>query len=390
MRNDPTLVFDDAALSVNPLGGVARVWRMLIEDIAQRKDAPPIVIISRSGQLDYLAAAVYNFPVWDWTWAAHDRRQLDAVMRDILNPVFISSHYSFSLEAPNLGIVHDLIPEKAGFSSANAGWSQRAIAVQLLDWAFCVSSETKLDLEKYYPKVSERASVNPISTDLRMFRSKSEAEIWSTCLRKGVFREDFALTVGSFSDYKQTTRLVTLWLQMNLPTQLVVSVPSEARAHEHMPGTPPSKVRFVEATDAELSALYSGAKFTIQSSRLEGFGLPVLESRLCSTPVIALRSAETTESSEGTGVFFINRLSATELETAITVATSMSRVERGEMVSTKELATRTRKFASALISKSVRMVGTEPIAKKLFIDSHDDCLEERFLLAEAREHGFSH
>jgi glycosyltransferase involved in cell wall biosynthesis len=42
-----------------------------------------------------------------------------------------------------------------------------------------------------------------------------------------------------------------------------------------------------DVTDAELAALYSGARAFVFPSLLEGFGLPALEAMQCGTPVIA-------------------------------------------------------------------------------------------------------
>ena len=56
---------------------------------------------------------------------------------------------------------------------------------------------------------------------------------------------------------------------------------------------------FDDVDDYELKYLYSKAHFSIYPSLYEGYGIPILESLLCGTPVIASNTSSMPEVGEG-------------------------------------------------------------------------------------------
>ena len=74
-----------------------------------------------------------------------------------------------------------------------------------------------------------------------------------------------------------------------------------------------------EITDAQLAALYRGARCAVYASLYEGFGLPVLEAMACGTPVVTSRGTATEEVAGGAAVL-VDPLDVESIATGIAEA----------------------------------------------------------------------
>jgi glycosyltransferase involved in cell wall biosynthesis len=65
-----------------------------------------------------------------------------------------------------------------------------------------------------------------------------------------------------------------------------------------------NRVHFINNTNnTELAGIYSAARITVNPSIYEGFGLPVLESMLCGTPVITTANSAMAEIAGTSGLY---------------------------------------------------------------------------------------
>jgi glycosyltransferase involved in cell wall biosynthesis len=76
-----------------------------------------------------------------------------------------------------------------------------------------------------------------------------------------------------------------------------------------------------EVPDAELAALYRGARCLVYPSLYEGFGLPVLEAMACGTPVVTSRGTAMEEVA-GSAAVLVDPLSVSAIATGIGEAIS--------------------------------------------------------------------
>jgi alpha-1,3-rhamnosyl/mannosyltransferase len=144
-------------------------------------------------------------------------------------------------------------------------------AVRSAARVFSVSERTKADLVELYGVPPEKVVVTPNGVD--------------PAFSPGPGAHDFVLTVGAVQRRKNQLAALEAATAVGMP--LVVAGPEKDAALAAELRARGARVEgYVES--ARLAGLYRGAACLVQSSRYEGFGLPVLEAMASGTPVVAV------------------------------------------------------------------------------------------------------
>jgi glycosyltransferase involved in cell wall biosynthesis len=174
----------------------------------------------------------------------------------------------------------------------------------------CVSERTKSDLVGAWRVDPAKVHVVYEAPD-EIFQPAAPAQVADVRRRYGL-PERYLLTVGTIEPRKNLTRLVealellrlscedarlvvvgsTGWLYKDFYDRLARS---EHRSAVLLTGFVPN---------VDLPAVYSGAIATVFPSLYEGFGLPVLESMACGTPVVTSQAASLPELGGDAALYF--------------------------------------------------------------------------------------
>ena len=298
-----------------PLAGIGRAARGLIEalDATDGIDVVP---------LTPYADGPFQGPGWE-SWRLRGCRLLPALMT--LGNVAVLN----AARRADLDIVHD--PTSVSPFFIRPGWGDRGRVLTIHDvvpflfpethtalnnflykrWlpltlgnvdALIVPSEaTKRDVERYLKVPAEKLHVTPWGVDLR-FRPVPESEV-APVLRRYSIDAPYIFYVGSIEPRKNLGVLLRAFarLRPSRPDLQLVIGGRPAWKHEAFFAEAAQleledSVRFTGfVADSDLPPLYAGAVATVYPSLYEGFGLPVLESLACGTPVVCSDTAALTE-----------------------------------------------------------------------------------------------
>jgi glycosyltransferase involved in cell wall biosynthesis len=166
------------------------------------------------------------------------------------------------------------------------------------DWVICCSESTRSDFLNYISHPPERVHVAYLGADKSIFFKCSDEALISRVKQKFKIPDGpYILSLCALEPRKNMHRLIsafTLLIQQERlrHINLVLAGPAVWLEKSLLEQIEKSTVRnqiifagFVG--DKDLAPLYSGASLFVYPSLYEGFGLPIVESMLCGTPVIA-------------------------------------------------------------------------------------------------------
>jgi glycosyltransferase involved in cell wall biosynthesis len=194
-----------------------------------------------------------------------------------LDADLVHTQYAVPLRCPCSAVVtvHDVSFAR---DSSLMGWKDRMVfrrvvprAVRKAERVLTVSERTQADLVELYGVPAERIVVTPNGVD--------------AAFGPGSGAHDYVLSVGAIQPRKNQLAAVDAASAAGLPLVVVGPEKDAALAAElHRRGA-----RLEGYVETErLADLYRGAACLVQSSRYEGFGLPVLEAMASGTPVVAV------------------------------------------------------------------------------------------------------
>ena len=176
---------------------------------------------------------------------------------------------------------------------------------------FTISENSRKDIIGLWGVPAEKIKVVYAGIDTRTFFRVS-AEESSTIKARYSLPEDYILYVGGIDPRKNAvTLLEAFYLMSRSGGRKLVMAGNIAEQDEYpvIDATIRSRglenrVKFTgHVSDCDLPALYSGASLTVFPSLYEGFGLPVLESLACGTPVVTSNSSSIPEVAGDLAVF---------------------------------------------------------------------------------------
>jgi glycosyltransferase involved in cell wall biosynthesis len=183
---------------------------------------------------------------------------------------------------------------------------------------FTVSQRTKSDLVELYGVPEGRIVVTPNGVD--------------PAFSPGQGSHDYVLSVGAIQARKNQLAALEAAAAVGLPLVVVGPAKDPALASELRDGGARLE-GYVET--ARLAELYRGAACLVQTSRYEGFGLPVLEAMASGTPVVAVPDPALEEVAGGAAVLVDESELAAGIRTALAererlVAAGLERVKAFE------------------------------------------------------------
>lgn len=204
--------------------------------------------------------------------------------------------------AKRIVTIHDMIPELMPNTRRRLDFlTLKRRYVAKADHIICVSEATRNDLVRLYPEISVPISVVYHGVDPVFAPGAS---------RPAELPENYILFVGNRGQYKDASLLLNAFQKFSreIPGITLLFVggghfSTKELRHLESLGLENS-VKQRSLPDAEMSAAYGNALFTVFPSRFEGFGLPALESMACGTATILANSTSLPEIGGEAALYF--------------------------------------------------------------------------------------
>lgn len=224
---------------------------------------------------------------------------------------------TFSKELKTVVTVHDLIWKKYRETMRWRTLARETFffrrAVSVADVVICVSHSTAADLHEHFPDAAIKSHV--------IYPGAKQLQV-----KKPNDNNDYILFVGTIEPRKNLVRLIEAFSRaskkINGNPQLVIAGKRgwTTREFEEKIKTSIKHTNISvldNPTDIDIHTLYKYCKFLVLPSLYEGFGLPIAEALKYRKPVLTSQISSMPEVAGSAG-YFVNPLSVTSIENAIT------------------------------------------------------------------------
>ena len=241
---------------------------------------------------------------------------------------------------PSVLTIHDLSFER---DSGLMSWKDRVVfrrvvpaSVRRAKRVFTVSERTKADLVELYGTPPEKIVLTPNGVDPLFRPHRDDDRSPSSSLLQG----SYVLAVGAIQHRKNQLAALEAAAAVGLPL-VVVGPEKDAALAAELRRRGARLEGYVETE--RLADLYRGAVCLVQSSRYEGFGLPVLEAMASGTPVVAVPDPALREVAGDAAVFVEEDQLADGIRRAIAERDSLAAagLQRAQAFSWRAAAERT-------------------------------------------------
>lgn len=215
-------------------------------------------------------------------------------------------------QGPAVVTVHHLPPIWESDFRAEAGreWFFYLLALLGLRRASRIivdSRWTRNEIQRKIHFPANRIDVVPLAVDHQRF---CPTEIGGDLIQKyGLGSGPYVLYVGGFESRKNLPVLFRAFaiLRQKMPTAelILIGPPHRGASNGLVTGIPNDNCHFLGyVPEEDLAKIYNLATVFVMPSKLEGFGLPVLEAMACGCPVIASSEAALPELMADAGILF--------------------------------------------------------------------------------------
>lgn len=219
--------------------------------------------------------------------------------------------------------IHDLIfkphPEYFPFVDRSMYSIKCKHSLHTADKIIAISENTKNDILKYYKIDPEKIEVIYQSCLPQYYKD----DITENAPLPKSFPSEYNLSVGSLEPRKNIVSVIKAYTHIKPANRIPLFLIGSGRKHkkhlqEHINDNDLQKDIHILSNipTALLPAIYYNATMLIYPSFYEGFGLPIVESLLCSTPVITSNNSSLTEAG-GPDSCYIDPSSVTSIAEAI-------------------------------------------------------------------------